>query len=137
MTGSVLLAAAATIVVLMLGTWVLSLVWRDASIVDPVWPLGFVLVVWVTRAVAAGHGNPTRQWILVAMTTVWGLRLSGYLAWRKRGAPEDPRYRAMRRHWGERFPTVSLLTVFGLQGVLMWVVSLPVQLGQTPRHARR
>jgi len=128
MTGSVLLAAAAAIVVLMLGTWLLSLVWRDASIVDPVWPLGFVVVAWVTLAVA--DGNATRQWVIVAMTTIWGLRLSGYLAWRKRGAPEDHRYQAMRRHWGERFWLISLVTVFALQGVLMWIVSLPVQLGQ-------
>lgn len=131
MTGTVLLASAGAIVVLMLGTWLLSLAWRDASIVDPVWPLGFVVVAWVTRVVAAGDGNDARQWVLVAMTTVWGLRLSGYLAWRKRGAPEDHRYQAMRRHWGDRFPLVSLVTVFALQGALMWAVSLPVQLGQT------
>ena len=130
MTGSVLLAAAAAVVVLMLGTWLLSLVWHDASIVDPVWPLGFVVIAWVTRVVASGHGLPARQWIIVAMTTIWGLRLSGYLAWRKHGAPEDPRYQAMRRHWGDRFPLMSLLTVFALQGALMWIVSLPVQLGQ-------
>jgi Predicted membrane protein len=64
------------------------------------------------------------------MVTVWGLRLSGYLAWRKRGAPEDFRYQAMRRHYGERSGIVSLVTVFALQGVLMWIVSLPAQLGQ-------
>jgi steroid 5-alpha reductase family enzyme len=131
MTSTVLLTAAGAIVVVMLATWLLSIAWRDASIVDPVWPLGFVVVAWVTRAVSAGHGNPARQWILVAMTTIWGVRLAGYLAWRKRGAPEDPRYQAMRRHWGERFALVSLVTVFTLQGVLMWIVSLPVQLGQT------
>jgi hypothetical protein len=70
------------------------------------------------------------------MTTIWGLRLSGYLAWRKHGAPEDPHYQAMRRHWGERFGLISLVTVFALQGVLMWIVSLPVgQIGTTPTSA--
>ena len=128
MTGSVLLGAAVAIVVLMIGTWLLSLVWHDASIVDPVWPLGFVIVVWVTRAIA--DGNRARQWLLVIMVTLWGLRLSGYLARRKRGAPEDYRYQAMRRHYGDRFGIISLFTVFALQGVLMWVVSLPAQLGQ-------
>lgn len=128
MTGSVLLGAAVAIVALMIATWLLSLARRDASIVDPVWPLGFVVVVWVTRAIA--DGNSARQWLLVAMVTVWGLRLSGYLAWRKRGAPEDFRYQAMRRHYGERFGLISLFTVFALQGILMWVVSLPAQLGQ-------
>ena len=62
--------------------------------------------------------------------SIWGLRFSGYLAWRKRGAPEDFRYQAMRRHWGPRFPIISLVTVFLLQGVLLFVVSLPAQLGQ-------
>jgi steroid 5-alpha reductase family enzyme len=114
----------------MLLTWLISLVVHDASIVDPVWPLGFVLVAWVVLAVA--DGDRARQWLLVAMVTVWGLRLSAHLAWRKHGAPEDFRYQAMRKHWGPRFPLISLVTVFALQGVLMWVVSLPVQLGQVP-----
>ena len=39
-------------------TWLLSLAWHDASIVDPVWPLGFVVVAWVTRAVADGNDRP-------------------------------------------------------------------------------
>lgn len=128
MTGEVLLASAGAIVVVMIVTWIVSLVLRDASIVDPVWPFGFVVVAWVTRAVA--DGLPARQWLLVAMVTIWGLRLSIYLAWRKHGEPEDHRYQAMRRHWGDRFALVSLLTVFALQGVLMWIVSLPAQLGQ-------
>src|SRR4051794_35934924 len=128
MTGEVMLGAAGAIAVLMVATWLLSLAWHDASIVDPVWPFGFVVVVWVTRAIA--EGNDARQWLLVALVSVWGLRLSGYLAWRKRGAPEDFRYQAMRRKYGARFPGVSLVTVFLLQGVLMWIVSLPAQLGQ-------
>lgn len=128
MTGEVLVDAAVAIAVLMVATWALSLVWRDASIVDPVWPLGFVVVTWVTRAIA--DGNNVRQWVLVAMVTIWGLRLSGHLAWRKRGEPEDFRYQAMRRHYGDRFGVVSLVTVFALQGLLMWVVSIPAQLGQ-------
>jgi steroid 5-alpha reductase family enzyme len=36
----------------------------------------------------------------------------------------------MRERHGRRFPLVSLVTVFGLQGLLMWAVSLPVQAGQ-------
>ncbi len=128
MTGEVLVAAAGSIVALMLVTWLVSLALRDASIVDPVWPLGFVIVAWVTGAVA--DGNPARQWLLIALVTIWGLRLSAHLAWRKRGKPEDFRYQAMRRHYGPRFGLISLVTVFALQGALMWIVSLPVQLGQ-------
>ena len=130
-TATALVTAAATIAVLMLVTWLISLVVRDASIVDLVWGLGFVLVAWAVRITV--DGNDARQWLLVGMVTIWGLRLSGYLAWRNLGHGEDYRYRAMRKRWGSRFGLVSLVTVFALQGVLMWIVSIGVQLGQVPR----
>ncbi|HSL59362.1 MAG TPA: DUF1295 domain-containing protein [Acidimicrobiales bacterium] len=122
----VLLASGGAIAVLMLVVWLLSVVLRDASIVDIVWGLGFVVVAWVTYAV--GEGVEERRLLIAVLVTVWGLRLAGYLAWRNIGKGEDPRYRAMRRHWGDRFWIVSLVTVFVTQGVLMWIVSLPVQL---------
>ena len=128
-----LLTAAITIVVLMLTTWLISLAIKNASIVDIVWGLGFVLVSWAVKLAVGDDGNSGRQWLLVAMTTLWGLRLAGYLAWRNLGHGEDYRYRAMRKHHGPKFPIISLYTVFGLQGALMWVVSLPVQLGQADR----
>jgi steroid 5-alpha reductase family enzyme len=126
-----LLTAGITIVSLMLLTWIVSVVVKNASIVDVVWGLGFVLVAWTVRWRV--EGLHARQWLLVGMTTVWGLRLAGYLFWRNHGKGEDYRYKAMRRHWGPRFPIISLATVFGLQGVLMFLVSLPVQLGQARR----
>jgi hypothetical protein len=120
--------AAIVIVVLMVSTWAISVAVKNASIVDIVWGLGFVLVAWGVNLTA--DGLDARQWVLTAMTTIWGLRLGLYLAWRNHGKGEDFRYRAMRKRWGPRFWLISLGTVFGLQGVLMWIVSLPVQLGQ-------
>jgi len=125
-----MLVAAGTVAALMLLTWLVSLPLRNASIVDLIWGLGFVLVAWAVRLTV--DGNSARQWLLVAMVTIWGLRLSIYLTWRNHGNGEDYRYQAMRRHWGPRFWWVSLFTVFVLQGVLMWTVSIGVQLGQVP-----
>ena len=124
-----LLVAAGAIVALMLFTWLVSVARRDASIVDIVWGLGFVVVAW--SVFATTDGNRTRRMLLVAMTTIWGLRLATHLFLRNRGKGEDHRYQAMRRRYGQRFAVVSLYLVFGMQGVLMWIVSLPVQLGQT------
>lgn len=123
-----MLAAVLTITVLMLTTWVVSLIVKNASIVDIVWGFGFVAVAWAVRLTA--DGLAARQNLLVALTTVWGLRLSGYLFWRNHGKGEDYRYKAMRKRWGPRFGLISLVTVFALQGTLMYLVSLPVQLGQ-------
>jgi steroid 5-alpha reductase family enzyme len=121
-------ASAVGIAALMLLLWLVSLARRDASIVDLFWGPGFALVAWIGFAV--GDGAPSRQWLSVVLATVWGLRLGLYLTWRNWGRGEDPRYVAMRRNHGERFGRVSLYTVFGFQGLVMWVVSLPIQQAQ-------
>ncbi|CAN5714028.1 DUF1295 domain-containing protein [soil metagenome] len=127
---AVLLASAVTLVIVMLVTWSASLAAKDASIVDIVWGLAFVAVA-VVAAVIVGEGSDDRRLLLTVLVTVWGVRLAGYLAWRNRGREEDYRYRAMRKKYGDRFPVMSLVTVFGTQGLLAWIVSLPVQLAAT------
>ena len=51
------------------------------------------------------------------------------LARRNIGKGEDFRYQAMRRKHGDRFPIISLRTVYLTQGVLMFIVGLPVIVG--------
>jgi len=117
--------------------WSSSLRSKNVNIVDVGWGLGFVLVAWLTwiyRRLSTASPMPEAEAIpyatlLLWMVTLWGLRLSGYLTWRSWGKPEDYRYAAMRSHWGERFPLRSLLTVFGFQAVLIWFISLCVQVG--------
>jgi steroid 5-alpha reductase family enzyme len=109
---------------LMVTVWLISLPLKDVSIVDIAWGLGFVLVAWTSYLA----GPPSeRSLLLPVLTTVWGLRLSGFLAWRKIGTPEDFRYREMREHHPHSFPLRSLLIIFALQGVLMWIIALPLQ----------
>jgi steroid 5-alpha reductase family enzyme len=123
-----MVSAAVAILILMTITWAISVIIKNASIVDIVWGFGFVVVAWAVRLRV--DGLSARQFLLVLMVTIWGLRLAGYLFWRNHGKPEDYRYRAMRKVHGDRFALVSIVTVFLLQGTLMWIVSLPVQLGQ-------
>ncbi len=121
--------ALAALAAMFLLLWPASLVLRDASIVDRFWGLAFVLVgatCWV------GTDEPTlRARLALLLTTAWALRLSLHITLRNFGQGEDPRYVAMRRHWGARFGLVSLGTVFGLQAFLAWVVSLPLQAAVT------
>jgi steroid 5-alpha reductase family enzyme len=118
-----LLSIASAVTVL----WAVSLLRRDVSIVDIFWGAGFVLIAWLSLS-NSGASSP-RTLLLVVLVSAWGLRLSSYLAWRNWGKPEDYRYAAMRDNHGKRFSLVSLLTVFFLQGALMWIISLPVQVG--------
>lgn len=119
--------SALAVAVVMVGTWLVSLPLRNASIVDPVWPVGFVVVGWV--AGLTGRGDALRVGVLLALVTVWGLRLGWHLLRRNAGHGEDFRYVEMREKHGDRFWLISLFTVFVTQGVLMFVVSLPLQLG--------
>lgn len=126
-----LLASAGFVAAAMGSLWVLSLVRRDASLVDVAWGPGFAGIACVAFAVS--DGAPARKALVLALALLWGLRLGAHLFWRNHGKGEDFRYQAMRRHWGARFAWVSLFTVFGLQGVLMWLVSLPLQVAQVAR----
>lgn len=121
----ILLLNLAVLLLLTLLLWIVSLWKRDASIADQFWGVGFVIVAWVAaRLVGQLHAI---DWAVLGLVTVWGLRLAGYLTWRKRGEGEDRRYAEMRRQHGRRFWWLSLFTVFMLQGVLIWFISLPVQ----------
>ena len=123
--GAVLALNAGIIFVLTTALWAVSVAVRDTSIVDIFWGGGFVVIAWVSFAV--GDGSPDRSLLLAALVTVWGLRLTLHLAVRNLGKGEDRRYTAMRERHGDRWPLRSLFVVFWLQGALMWIVSLPVQ----------
>ena len=62
----------ATVLGLMCLLWIVSLVRRDTSVVDPFWGTGFVVVVWLS-CLQAGTSGP-RPLLLAVLTTVWGLR---------------------------------------------------------------
>jgi steroid 5-alpha reductase family enzyme len=125
--------SAGAVLALLIATWLVSLKLRDVSIVDIAWGLGFVVIAWV--AFVSGDGDSGRRTLLAVLVTIWGLRLAGYIGRRKLRHPgEDPRYGEWRKKWGARFWIVSLVNVFLLQAVLVWIVSLPVQ-GASARDA--
>ena len=67
-----------------------------------------------------------RSWLVTALTTLWGTRLSAHIFHRNHGNGEDPRYQAMRASHGPAFWWRSLFTVFWLQGAILWFVALPL-----------
>ena len=104
--------------------WMISVRLRDASIADICWGLGFVLLAWLYCLL-----SPTltpRSWLVAALMTLWGTRLSLHIFRRHRGKGEDPRYQAMRASQGPAFWWRSLFTVFWLQGAILWFVALPL-----------
>jgi steroid 5-alpha reductase family enzyme len=105
-------------------TWLLSVKLRNVAIVDTLWSLMFVIAACVYASVSAPLGP--RAQILLALATIWGLRLAIYLGIRTYGHEEDRRYQKIRRRNDPGFAWKSLYLVFGLQAMLAWIISLPL-----------
>src|SRR5882757_1938554 len=92
--------------------------------VDTAWGLSFVLVAWAT-AVQAWSGL---TFLVAVLVSFWGIRLSAHIWRRGRGRPDDPRYRELSQKWKGNFWLRAYVSIFLLQGVLAWLISLPVML---------
>lgn len=118
-----LLAVAAMMLVL----WIGGIALGDVSFIDSFWALGFVLIACVTVQLYPFGG--LHQNLLTTLVAVWGLRLGIYLFMRWLREGPDGRYVAMLQKAKGNRHLFTLTTVFGLQGALMWLVSLPIPLG--------
>lgn len=110
------------------------------SVVDTAWGIGFVVVAAVAFWLAAARpglvdAEPAteharlRPWLLLVLTAVWGIRLAVHIGIRARGHGEDPRYDEMLDRAPGNRTVYALTRVYLTQGVAMWFISLPVQIG--------
>lgn len=105
--------------------WGISILIRKVSFIDAFWPLGFVLLSWFSAVEVGVRG--TAQQVILAAVTLWGLRLSYYLLTRYWHSGEDKRYvMLMRRREGLARHAYSFFVIFGLQGLLIFVINTPV-----------
>jgi len=117
----------AAVILMMVIGWLVSLKKDNVTVVDSFWGMGFVLIAWLTYAIAGG--NTLRGLLLAILTTAWGIRLTVYLSWRNWGEGEDPRYASWRAAHGKKFRMVSLYKVFLAQALFMWVIAFSLQVG--------
>lgn len=131
--GTLFLQASLLILALFTLLWLCSVKLKNVSIVDLFWGVGFVVV---NAFYVFMSGDLTiRKYLMLVLVTIWGLRLSFYLAWRNMGHGEDFRYREFRKKYGpQRYWWISYFQTFLLQGVLTMIISLPllgVSMGNT------
>jgi steroid 5-alpha reductase family enzyme len=101
-----------------------------ASVVDVTWGLAFVVAAIGCAVVgpSISDADSWRAWLLALLVVVWGVRLSWHIATKQRGHGEDPRYRKLLGgelndgHFGD-----AVRKVFVIQGLAVWLVSLPLQ----------
>ena len=110
-------------------TFVVALRVGRHAVVDVAWGLGFAAVALASYLTSAGEGDGTRRVLLLLMTAVWGIRLAVHIGLRSRGHGEDPRYAALLERAPGSPAWYAFRKVYLTQGVVMWFVSLPVQVG--------
>lgn len=104
--------------------WVVSVLIENVSFVDSLWSLFFLLAAVVFAAEL--ESLSTRSVLVLALVAIWALRLSLHITVRNWGEPEDYRYQAIRASNEPGFVVKSLYIVFGLQGLLAWIVAAPL-----------
>lgn len=111
--------------------WAACLKGKDVTPVDSFWAFGMVLMAATSFVLA--DGLQERKLLLLVLCAAWGLRLGSYMLWRWRQHGTDRRYAALlgkaeaNRNWS--FAKASGLLVFATQAPMLFIVSLPVQLG--------
>jgi len=117
----------ASILLLYMSMWfALSLLKKRNDVADVAWGLGFVLLVWVSFFV--GEAESSRGLLAGLLVSIWGIRLAWHIHARNKGRAEDYRYAEWRKAWGDWFYLRSYLQVYLLQGILLFLIVLPVLL---------
>ncbi|MBT1002612.1 DUF1295 domain-containing protein [Paenarthrobacter sp. DKR-5] len=118
---------AAALLVLLAATFALGVAQRRHSVIDTAWGLGFVVVAVVSWMLSSGHGDAGRRTLMLVLTALWGLRLAGFIGWRARGGEEDPRYEKMLSAAPGSRNTYAIRRVYLPQAVVLFFVSLTIQ----------
>ena len=103
------------VLVYMTGWFLLALWRRRNDLADIAWGGGFIAAALTASLLPTG-GTP-RARLTVLLVILWGLRLAVHIGLRNLGKGEE---------WGRLWLLRSFLQVFMLQGVLLYLISLPV-----------
>ena len=104
--------------------FLVALRFKRNDVADVAWGAGFIVLALVGQFAVAAISS--RGILILALVTVWGLRLSLYIGVRNRGRAEDPRYRKWREQWGRHAKLRAYFQVFLLQGFLTILILSPV-----------
>lgn len=128
---SALIFSAIAVFLFMQCAFVLSVIRKRNDLADIVWGIGFVVLAWLFFPFA----HPSiRSFVVTMLVTLWGLRLSFHIALRHKNKPEDERYAAWRRTW-KYFTLRSYVQIYLLQGLLLWIIAMPILAIHTSPYA--
>lgn len=125
-----LLWSALAVLLVLAVTFLVALAQKRHGVIDVAWALGFVVVAVVSFAASAPTAaDGGRRLMLLLTVGVWGLRLAGFIGWRARDGKEDPRYEAILSKAPGSKNVYALTRIYLTQGVVLFFVSLSIQVG--------
>lgn len=104
--------------------WLISLYRNNVTHIDSMWSLFFLVVAFTFFFNI--YNIDLRSIVILSLLSIWALRLSVFLTYRNWGLSEDHRYKDIRKNNQPNFKLKSLYIIFGLQGILAWIISLPI-----------
>lgn len=104
--------------------FVVSIIKQRNDVADIAWGLGFALLTWCSFFL--GNTQSFMGALIATLVTIWGIRLAIHIHARNAGKPEDRRYGAWRASWGRWFYIRSYGQIYLLQGLLLYLIALPV-----------
>lgn len=111
--------------------FIISLLKKRNDVADVAYGLGFVLLAWLSFGASAQKSALAA--IVCVLVTIWGTRLAWHIHRRNHNRPEDYRYLTWRKQWGRNVVWRSYLQVYLLQGLILFVIALPIMvLNQGP-----
>jgi len=127
------LYVAGLIFFLMCYVFFLAQIFKNNSIVDIFWGLGFICIVIYFAATSndfiENKNIVFTKHIINSCIVIWGIRLSLHIFVKNWKQPEDWRYVNFRKLWASKnIPQWlgAFLQVFMLQGLIMFIIALPI-----------
>lgn len=102
--------------------FIVSVIKKRNDVADTAWGMGFILMAWLSFVIS---DFSFKALLVNCLVTIWGFRLTLHIFHRNKNKPEDSRYLEWRKTW-KNFYLRSYFQVFLLQGVLLFIISLPV-----------
>ena len=108
--------------------WLISLIVKDASIIDIFWGPSFI-VLGSSLIIFMDKLYSERALMILFLVILWGMRLAIHLGIRNIGHGEDFRYVEWRKEGGSNYWGFSFFRVFTLQGALATLVGVSIYFG--------
>lgn len=102
---------------------VISIRKKRADFADIAWGPGFLLIAWTSFILSSFS---YLSLAVNALISIWSIRLAVHIYLKHQKQREDFRYENLKKNWGKHISLRIFFQVFIFQGLILYIVSLPI-----------